>query len=102
MSSAKTSRWLDLIAFLLSHRFPVSREDIFGRVKGYEGDNAESVRRTFERDKDELRSLGIDIETVPIPDAGGDEPASGYRLRPAAFYLPYLELSETRTGERPY
>lgn len=100
MSSAKTSRWLDLIAFLLSHRFPVTREEIFAKVAGY--DEGETTRRMFERDKDELRALGIEIETVPIPDAAGDEPASGYRLRPGAFYLPYLELHEDRTADRPY
>jgi predicted DNA-binding transcriptional regulator YafY len=123
MSSTKTSRWLDLIAFLLSHRFPVTREDIFTNVNGYldeppppdrgrgQGERVdESARKKFERDKDELRSLGIDIETLPIPDAAGDEPASGYRLRPGAFYLPYLELepdlelepASTSIADRPY
>lgn len=28
MSTAKTARWLDLLAFLLEHRFPVTRERI--------------------------------------------------------------------------
>jgi predicted DNA-binding transcriptional regulator YafY len=107
MSSAKTARWLDLIAYLLSHRFPVSREDIYAKVSGYkdhDSDPDETTRRKFERDKDELRALGIEIETVPIPDAAGDEPATGYRLRPGAFYLPYLELhdSDKMVAERPY
>jgi predicted DNA-binding transcriptional regulator YafY len=114
MSSAKTSRWLDLIAFLLQHHYPVTREDIFTSVKGYLDESpppdrgrgqGEGVRRMFERDKDELRTLGIEIETVPIPDAKGDEPAQGYRLRPGAFYLPYLEFHERgeRVAEpRPY
>ena len=133
MSSAKTSRWLDLIAYLLQHRFAVTREDIFTNVKGYltepppplrgrgqgervasaEGrgqgvraeEGTETTRRMFERDKDELRALGIEIETVPIPDAKGDEPALGYRLRSGAFYLPYLEFNEGRDREaerRPY
>ncbi|MEO8199402.1 MAG: WYL domain-containing protein [Gemmatimonadota bacterium] len=122
MSSAKTARWLDLVAYLLQHRFPVSREDIYAHVTGYldkeedvdpghqrdqEGEERtprnETARRMFERDKDELRALGIGIETVPIPDVAGDEPASGYRLRPSAFYLPYLELTEdTARTSRPY
>jgi len=37
MTTAKTARWLDLIAYLLSHRFPVTREDIYQRVSGYPG-----------------------------------------------------------------
>jgi len=99
MSSAKTARWLDLIAFLLQHRYAVVREDLFRKVRGYldDPDDAsetarESARRKFERDKDELRGLGIEIETVEVPDHAGDEPNKAYRLRPGGFYLPYFEL----------
>jgi len=109
MSSAKTARWLDLIAFLLQHRYPVAREEIFRKVRGYGVDPdaaddraAESARRKFERDKDELRALGVAIETVALPDAAGDEPALGYRLRPSGFYLPYLELDDAAPTAGPY
>ena len=113
--SSKTTRWLDLIAFLLQHRFPVTREQIFEDVEGYRavspavpdtGEEAgvrerESARRKFERDKDELRALGIKIETVEPPDA--DEPTLGYRLRAGDFYLPYLEIDGPHlVAERPY
>ena len=102
MPTPKATRWLDLIAFLLYRRFPVSREDIFDNVRGYVGkdvsDDAESRRRTFERDKDELRALGIPIETVDLPPAGADQADKGYRLAPKDFYLPYLELAEPGTG----
>lgn len=107
----KPTRWLDLIAFLLQHRYPVSREDIYSHVRGYLADPAaadekarQSARRKFERDKDELRGLGIEIETVEIPDAPGDEASLGYRLRPVSFYLPYLELEgeSTSAERRPY
>jgi predicted DNA-binding transcriptional regulator YafY len=96
----KTSRWLDLVAFLLQHRFPVTREQIFQKVGGYDG-AAETARRKFERDKDELRALGIEIETVPMPNAAGDEPAMGYRLKPRSTYLPCLELLDT-PADRAY
>ncbi|MGH7676713.1 MAG: helix-turn-helix transcriptional regulator, partial [Gemmatimonadales bacterium] len=104
---SKAARWLDLIAFLLQHRFPVTREQIFERVAGYreplehDADPA-SVRQAFERDKRELRAARIEIETVDVPDAAGDEPATAYRLKPDDFYLPYLELREERAPERPY
>lgn len=97
----KTSRWLDLVAFLLQHRFPVTREQIFHRVGGYDG-AAETGRRKFERDKDELRALGVEIETVPLQGAAVDEAAMGYRLRPRQAYLPYLELVDEPAPERPY
>lgn len=109
MSSSKTARWLDLIAFLLQHRYPVVREEIFRKVRGYGIDvdgadvtEAESARRKFERDKDELRALGVAIETVAVPGAAGDEPASAYRLRPSGFYLPYFELGEAARTDKPY
>jgi predicted DNA-binding transcriptional regulator YafY len=103
VTTAKTARWLDLIAFLLGHHFPVTREDIYRNVRGYlagggkrapggAAPDRESARRKFERDKDELRALGIDIETVELPGSAGDEPQQGYRLKPSGFYLPYFEL----------
>lgn len=95
MSRDKTARWLDLLAFLLQHHYPVTREQMFERVQGY-GEGGESARRKFERDKDDLRGLGIDIQTVTLPSAPGDEPASGYLLKAKDFYLPYLELTEGR------
>ncbi len=102
VTSDKTARWLELLAYLLQYRFPVSREQIFAGVRGYESGD-ESARRKFERDKDELRATGIEIETVDLPDAAGDEPATGYRLRAAGFYLPYFELARAGDpGSRPY
>jgi len=100
MTTNKTSRWLNLVAFLLQYRFPVTREKIFAQVTGYE--DGESGRRKFERDKEELRALGVDIEAVPLPDAAGDEPATGYRLRPRSAYLPYLELLDEPATDKPY
>lgn len=109
MSTSKTARWLDLIAYLLDHRFPVSRDEIYRHVRGYRPRGPdrpsarESARRKFERDKDELRQLGIEIETVPLPGATGEEPQQGYRLRPSGFYLPYFELlSASQPAEHPY
>ena len=113
MNTTKAARWLDLLAYLLQHRFPVTREEIYLRVQAYRADydaaaagepgNLESLRRKFERDKDDLRALGVDIETVTLPAQAGDEPATGYRLRERSFYLPYLELREGRgAAERPY
>jgi len=100
--SEKTARWLDLLAYLLQHRFPVTRELIFAHVHGYgEGDDA-ARRQRFERDKRELKEQGIEIETVPLPNQAGDEPATGYRLAAAGAYLPYLHLVEESAPEAAY
>jgi predicted DNA-binding transcriptional regulator YafY len=93
----KLQRWLDLIAFLVGHRYPVTVDQIMEAVPAYAlglgGDQVddESVRRMFERDKDELREHGIPIETVAFSVQGGDQ-AAGYRLARRDFYLPYLRL----------
>jgi proteasome accessory factor B len=98
MAQPKAARWLDLLAFLLQHRFPVTREQIYEAVADYRagagGDATarEAVRRKFERDKDELRDLGVDIQTVENKESPGDKDAVGYRLRERDFYLPYLEF----------
>lgn len=104
MPTPKSTRWLDLVAFLLYRRStPVTREEIFAHVRGYieddVSDEGESRRRKFERDKDELRLLGIRIETVDLTRGSENEPDKGYRLMLQDFYLPYLELAEG--GERP-
>ncbi len=95
----KTQRWLDLIAFLVQRRLPVSVEDLMEGVPAYAlkwrtGDETDraSVRRMFERDKDELRAAGIPLETVPYTINFGVETVDGYRISGRDFYLPYLRI----------
>ena len=96
---SKTQRWLDLIAFLVGRHLPVEAERIMEAVPAYaekyqEGDETarQTVRRMFERDKDELRDLGIPIETVPLSLYHGAEEVLAYRLSNRDFYLPYLKI----------
>lgn len=91
----KAQRLLDLIACLLGRRTPMTVEEIFEAVPAYRpdgGSNPESVRRMFERDKDELRGLGIPIDTQQFPINYGLDTAEGYVLRPGALYMPYLKI----------
>lgn len=108
----KAERWLNLLAFLVDHRSPVAREEIFTAVDDYREDwkagdetRRESVRRKFERDKKELRTLGIVIEPGPqkITTSHSEQEVDGYQLKASALYLPYLELSggKPKSG-RPY
>ena len=48
----------------------------------------------FERDKEELRSLGVPIEVGSLDAFFDDEP--GYRIRPDEFALPEISLRPTR------
>ncbi len=58
-------RILNLLAFLLTVGRPVTADEIRHTVAGYNGDSDEAFRRTFERDKDLLRSLGFRLELRP-------------------------------------
>jgi proteasome accessory factor B len=55
-------RILNLLAFLLTTGRPVTADEIRNTVQGYEQPSDAAFRRTFERDKDLLRSLGVPLE----------------------------------------
>jgi proteasome accessory factor B len=84
MSNAKTERLVNLTMALLGSKRFMSKTEIFRRVAGYSG-NQETKERMFERDKDDLRSLGIEIEVASHDPLFEDE--VGYRIRPEAFQI---------------
>jgi proteasome accessory factor B len=88
MSRRKTERLLGLVVCLLSTRRALTAAQIREAVPGYP-DSFEAFKRMFERDKEELRELGIPLETdLASP---GDEEA-GYRIRRQAYELPEITL----------
>lgn len=96
---SKVQRWLDLVAYLVGRRYPVTVEEIMQNVPAYterwrteDATARATARRTFERDKDELRALGIAIETTRSSINYGLEELEGYRLARRDFYLPELKL----------
>ena len=91
MASSKSERLLNLTIALLSTKRYLPKEDLRTAVAGYEGQSPAAFERMFERDKDELRALGIPIETGNIDHYFSDE--KGYRIPPASFELPPIELS---------
>jgi len=99
MKSPKIQRWIDLLATLLAHRYPVTLEDVVAGVPAYQNGNQkkETRRRMFERDKDELRRFGILIRTVEDREGGPD----GYQLLAREFYLPYLSLMVNGRPSKP-
>ena len=88
MSRRKTERLLSLVVCLLSARRYLTATQIREAVPGYP-DSFEAFKRMFERDKDELRELGIPLETGT--NAAGDEEA-GYRISRQAYELPDIRL----------
>ena len=107
MAISKTQRWLDLIAFLVQRRYPVSIDQVMEGVPAYtrkwkseSEKDRESVRRMFQRDKDELRALGMPLETLKYDIEYGTEKTEGYTLSSRDFYLPYLRIVGEESGER--
>jgi len=66
----------------------MTAEDIRQHIAGYEQGSREAFRRSFERDKEALRAMGIPIELTPDPASGVD----AYRIPKSRYYLPELEL----------
>src|SRR3954470_12970382 len=87
MSRRKTERLLNLVVCLLATRRYLSAEQIRQAVPGYP-DGSEAFKRMFERDKEELRELGIPLET----GSEGDE-ETGYRIQRQAYELPEIQLT---------
>ncbi len=100
-SHDKLVRWIDLITALLRRRYPASFEELARDVPDYDydGQPSDTLKRKFERDKDELRKAGVAIETVP--EADGE--SSRYALSAKAFYLPFLVIlgADAPPGARP-
>ena len=88
MSRRKTERLLSLVVCLLSARRYLTAAQIRAAVPGYP-DSFDAFKRMFERDKDELRELGIPLETGT--NASGDEEL-GYRISRQAYELPEITL----------
>ncbi len=75
---------LNLSAALLAAERPLTAAEIRRRVPGYPEEVA-SFRRAFERDKDDLRQMGIPLRLLPV-EADGVW-TDGYRIPPDEYAL---------------
>ena len=89
MSVRKSERLLNLIVMLLETPRPVSPEEIHRTIPGYGQGEWDTFKRMFERDKEELREMGIPIEV----SVGDFEDKEGYRIPKDRYYLPDLNLA---------
>ena len=90
MSASKSERLLNLLIMLLSTRDWVGRDRIRQVIEGYRGLDDRNFDRTFERDKAELRNIGVPVETGNHGPDGGDP---GYRVDRSAFELPPVSFT---------
>jgi proteasome accessory factor B len=94
VSRSRTERLVNLVICLLSTRRFLTAAQIAATVPGYEHDpdnprEHEAFQRKFERDKAELRELGVPLETGT---SSVFETEPGYRIAPREYALPDIPL----------
>src|SRR3712207_4559503 len=97
MAAKRAERLVNLVIALLSTRQFVTAARIRATVPGYEADDGteradEAFKRMFERDKAELREMGVPLETGRTSVFDTED---GYRIARADYELPEIRL----TGE---
>lgn len=88
MTADKTERLMKLLIMLLVQRHFVDKARVRDALYPRLSDDA--FEKKFERDKEELRSLGVPVEVGQIDPFFSDEP--GYRIRADEFALPEIRL----------
>jgi proteasome accessory factor B len=89
MAARRTERLLNLVICLLHTRSFLTAERIRELVPGYEeAPSDEAFKRMFERDKEDLRDLGIPMET----GMGAYDDELGYRVVRSDYALPDIHL----------
>ena len=91
MSDQKTERLINLTLALLSSKRYLTKSEIFNNVAGYSG-SPETMERMFERDKDELRNLGIRIEVRALDPLFEDD--QGYLIDSDTFQINPNDFSQ--------
>ena len=88
----RTERLLNLLFALMASARPVPKHVLREAIDAYrESQSEDAFERMFERDKDELRSMGVPVETVEGADGvGGIE---GYRVAADDYALPAVDFS---------
>ncbi|MFT4298294.1 MAG: WYL domain-containing protein [Aeromicrobium sp.] len=91
MAERKSERLMNLIFLLLSTRQFLTKEQVRASIEDYQGLSEDAFNRMFERDKGELRALGIPLEIGSFDPLHDD--LRGYRIPREAAELPDLELT---------
>ena len=86
-------RLFSLVLTLVATESGLTKSEILSSVQGYnsryrEGGDNSALERQFERDKDDIRELGIPLETVEDPGDPGNNQGLRYRIPKTAYDLP--------------
>lgn len=90
MATSRIERLTNLVICLLSTQRPLERDYIRANVFGYDPESDdEAFERMFERDKADLRELGVPIEVAPVSRINS---ALGYRIALDEYGLGDIDL----------
>lgn len=86
-------RLFSLVLALIATQIGLTKNEILSTVQGYRqrfrvGADNSSLERQFERDKDDIRELGIPLETIESPDDPGSNHHLRYRIPKGLYDLP--------------
>lgn len=96
VATTKVERLMNLVICLLSTRQFLTADWIRESVAGYDDSTShDAFSRMFERDKNELRDLGVPLETGTATRSGGVE---GYRINRDAYELPEIDLTSEESA----
>src|SRR6266480_4286173 len=87
-------RLLNLVGLLLETERPMTFEEIRRTLPAYGGDNLDSAKRKFERDKDILREYGVPLE-MSATDVWDVE--QGYTILKDRYYRSEEHTSELQS-----
>ncbi|MBO0978989.1 YafY family protein [Microbacterium sp. SD291] len=86
-------RLTNLVVALMATEIGLTKQQILDNVSGYRqradaGARSDALEKMFERDKDELRTLGIPVETIGDAADPNDLREARYRIPQAEYDLP--------------
>ncbi|WOF24489.1 WYL domain-containing protein [Microbacterium betulae] len=84
-------RLMNLVVALMATEIGLTKQQILDNVSGYRqraGARQDALEKMFERDKDELRALGVPLETIPSASDPKDLRDARYRIPKSEYHLP--------------
>ena len=86
-------RLTNLVVALMATEIGLTKQQILDNVSGYRqradaGARSDALEKMFERDKDELRTLGVPVETLGDQSDPNDLREARYRIPQAEYDLP--------------
>ncbi|MEO7147566.1 MAG: WYL domain-containing protein, partial [Terrimesophilobacter sp.] len=86
-------RLFSLVLALLATENGLTKNEILSTVQGYRqryavGADNSNLERQFERDKDDIRELGVPLETLELAADAGNNQHLRYRIPRGAYELP--------------